>query len=355
MSDCQPAEIIRKLTIMEHNKEATVHLEPALNTRRALTRRFSPKTFLVPVKVLKKKLGTFVRKLSACSNGSMSNSGSPDSPRSTSVHSVTGVTVLADDMNSFGGAPVFERESNILSVSPSKELSQQVEEALPKDDTTAPIILNDRNSVTTIEPVDEIKGLETEGSVSQKGVDDVPRRVRSKLPSEEEPPYIEPGMVSKVIAKLNSASNVEYRHESSFVKKTSLVHRSLKAACAVTKIGPPAHRFAEPKSCEAALNVLSLTQSSSASEEIETSRICDISSSGRVDRLRRLFQEEDSPSLLQYDMGGSYATRKAANSAVGNSTELKYRAQEPEVSSPRDIFLTLVDQDQLRQRVRQEA
>ncbi|PXF41789.1 hypothetical protein BWQ96_08510 [Gracilariopsis chorda] len=333
--------------VFETTEGSTTNQESALDNGRARTRRFSPKSFLVPVKVFKKKLGAFARKLS----GSRRNSGNDESPRNASVHSVTPIPVFEDTMNNVENAPVVEGESDISSPSPICDVPDQTEDALQADEgvTTVTMSLNDKNMAAIIESEDEVTVSETEEPAYDDRVDNVPRRVRSKLPSEEKPPHIEPGMVSKVIAKLNSASSFEFKQASSFIKKKTLLQVSPTAACAMTDADSSADRTAETKSFKAVSDTLSLTASSSASERETSSKseIFDVSSAGRVERLRSLFQEKDSPGLFLFDMDSSYPARKPSRSGLASNEEEHGVTENSTISSPRDIFSASISHDQL--------
>ncbi|PXF45422.1 hypothetical protein BWQ96_04837 [Gracilariopsis chorda] len=333
--------------VFETTEEAAADQEPLLNTERTRVRRLSARSFLVPVKILKKKVGAFVRKLSGSSARNRSDG---DSRRSASVQSVTPVTVREENLNDIDGVPVSDGEAGVPSLRPISDVRHEVEEGVLQDEekTSAPTLLHESNLVTIVESAVEVTESDAEEPAYDDRVDNAPRRVRSKLPSEEERPYIEPGMVAKVIAKLNSANSVEFRQASSFVKKTSLLPLTPNNARAVTMINSSADGT-ESGSSETVSDAISLTQSSVASEAKESSGksvIFDVSPSGRVERLRSLFQEEDSPSLFQYGMGSSYAATQAPRSGMGNNKELNGAAQQPAISSPRDLFSGLADHNQ---------
>lgn len=269
---------------------------PASKTMSMRVGRFVPRTFLAPVRLLKKKVGAFVRKLSGISARNRSgNESTRNASKSASVQSVTPVKVREEAVSEIDGVSESDGAPGVLSLSPISDVHYTTEGDLVQDKGIIQDanLLDQENSVTVVDSVHAELRSDIEDAEYSDRIDKGPRRVRSKLPSEEEQPYVELGMVSMAIEKLNLANSGEVRQAPSFLKTTSLLPLPTTAAHALTEIKSSTD-IDVSGSPQILSNLFSMTQSSVASEAKELSRqseSVDVSSTGRVERLRRLFEE----------------------------------------------------------------
>lgn len=169
-----------------------------------------------------------------------------------------------DGVSGSDGAP------GVLLLSPISGVRHTGEEYPIQDEGTVQDkkLLDENNVVTVVDSADIELGSDAKDAEYGDRVETIPRRVRSKLPSEEE--YVRLGMVSKVVAKLNSACSVEFRQAPLCLKKRSLLSLPTTTAHALTEIKSATDRE-ESGSARSGSRVLSLKPSSFASEAKESS------------------------------------------------------------------------------------
>ncbi|PXF49836.1 hypothetical protein BWQ96_00488 [Gracilariopsis chorda] len=270
--------------------------KPAHGLGETRKKNLSSKTLLRPMSAFKSKLRAFVRKLAGKSKKEKVDC---NSPNVEPVSSGTLVMVPDVDLKDVHGISASDRDVfapdgavNATSLSPLLGEETFITTSLQEAKASTQVIEFIGDDLTTVVSTTDFG----------EQADDVPHRVKSKLPSEETLPFIEPGSVRNIIKKLNSVSCFEFRQASLFLQDKNVLQQATTGEHLELHIDSCGSQRLGSRSTKAASDISLLSQSScgcGTSDLSHTSEALEINTSERVALLRCLFQEEDSPSFFQ--------------------------------------------------------